>query len=312
LLLNGIAVVQLNCAEGDSWDWGSQWQWDSGQDRPFLRTLFRAMKEGSYGGLGKGVLNPDRLSISGYSVGAQMVSWMMQLHGTGALQADLGATLKAGALFAGGTYACYRYPPTPPPAWKPPPPPQPPGPLPINQCASCNVSNSCMTVGCSNDVVNLTGGSQPCCSYCCPANFTEQHYADNPEDYPTHPPSFLVQHSTLDENADACASRNYHATMLAHGGRSELALIAPEDERCYCVGVPNQTASKGSPLLGKCAGFLPGLPPPIPGRESFHPAGSPPADQGAYEDHSTERCVYHTMGHAAMVEPLTRFLLRYL
>jgi len=31
----------------------------------------------------------------------------------------------------------------------------------------------------------------------------------------------------------------------------------------------------------------------------------------AYEDFSTERCVYHAMGTADAVEPLTRFLLEY-
>jgi hypothetical protein len=32
---------------------------------------------------------------------------------------------------------------------------------------------------------------------------------------------------------------------------------------------------------------------------------------GAYEDHSTERCVSHTMGFAGMVEPITRFLMKH-
>ncbi len=32
----------------------------------------------------------------------------------------------------------------------------------------------------------------------------------------------------------------------------------------------------------------------------------------AYETYSTERCVRHAMGHADAVEPLTRFLTKYL
>ena len=65
--------------------------------------------------------------------------------------------------------------------------------------------------------------------------FTEQHYKDHPEDYKTHPATFLVQHSTLDENADTCAARNYHAEMIAHGGDSTLMLVPANQERCYCT-----------------------------------------------------------------------------
>jgi hypothetical protein len=54
-------------------------QWWGGDDRPFLRTLFAQMHSGEFGGLGSGVLNPHRLSASGYSVGSQMVSWLMQV-----------------------------------------------------------------------------------------------------------------------------------------------------------------------------------------------------------------------------------------
>ena len=57
----------------DSWDWNSQTDWDTGEDRPFLTTLFRQWRSGAYGGLGPSVLNPERMGVSGYSVGAQMV-----------------------------------------------------------------------------------------------------------------------------------------------------------------------------------------------------------------------------------------------
>ena len=107
LLANGIAIVQINPAQGDSWV-GSAYTtsaWQQGDDRPFLQTLFGQMHSGEFGGLGAGVLNPHRLSVSGYSVGAQMVSWMIQVQATGEMTEQLNATVKAGAFFAGGTCA---------------------------------------------------------------------------------------------------------------------------------------------------------------------------------------------------------------
>ena len=49
------------------------------------------------------------------------------------------------------------------------------------QCSGCNASAECLQIGCSQDLAkhNIT----PCCQYCCPEAFTEQHYADHPEDY---------------------------------------------------------------------------------------------------------------------------------
>ena len=134
--------------------------------------------------------------------------------------------------------------------------------------------------------------------------------ADHPEDYPEHPPTFLVQHRNVDENADACAALNYHATMLAHGGRSEIAMIEPDQARCFCIGDPADPAAAGCPTASHCAKFLPGLRWLTEFRESFHVAGT--NISAAYEDFSTERCVYHAMGHADAVEPLTRFLVKYL
>jgi len=100
---------------------------------------------------------------------------MIQLHGTGELAA-MGATVKAGAFFGGGTYACYRYPPS---AFNPPDPMQPPA---LAQCANCNASAHCMVAGCSDKIKSLQLGPkpslQPCCAFCCPANFTEQHVSN--------------------------------------------------------------------------------------------------------------------------------------
>jgi len=58
----------------------------------------------------------------------------------------------------------------------------------------------------------------PCCQYCCPKGVTEQWYLDHPEDYKTHPPTFLAQmRGPIDINADLCAGKNYHETMLGTG-----------------------------------------------------------------------------------------------
>ena len=75
LLANGIAVVQVNTGSPDEWDWDSQKEWDDGEDKLFLTKMFAAWTDGTYGGLGKGVLNPNRMGVSGYSVGAQMVHY---------------------------------------------------------------------------------------------------------------------------------------------------------------------------------------------------------------------------------------------
>jgi hypothetical protein len=49
--------------------------------------------------------------------------------------------------------------------------------------------------GCSLD---FSGGvpskpEPPCCQLCCPTNVTEQWYLNHPDDYRTHPPTFLAQ-----------------------------------------------------------------------------------------------------------------------
>ena len=308
LLANGIAVVQINPQSGDSWDSpdGGGYAWEHGKDKPFLTKLFAQMQSGEYAGLGRGVLNVHRLSVSGYSVGAQMVSWLIQLQATGELR-SMGATLRAGAMFGGGSYGCYRVPLG---SYKDS------GPAPLAQCSNCNASSECWTVGHSSEILNLTG-KQPCCSYCCPQGFTEQHYADHPADYASHPPTFLVQATTVDENADADASINYHNEMRKHNAVSELWRIPVEQERCYCIGQRDDPAAVGSPLLDRCPQFLAGMAPYAPCNISEHgwcrPVICNPATHecGAYEDHTYERCVSHSMGFAGMVEPLTRFLMKH-
>jgi PKHD-type hydroxylase len=54
---------------------------------------------------------------------------------------------------------------------------------------------------------------------CCPSDLTEDFFWYNPQDYPRHPPTLLVQ-SVGDNDADVDAARFYHQTMLAHGATS--------------------------------------------------------------------------------------------
>ena len=93
------------------------------------------------------------------------------------------------------------------------------------------------------------------------------------------------------------------------------------DERCYCMGEEGEKAGAGSPDSKYCPGFLPGLAPctkPAPPPRALRPqhSGTPcfydPTHNtsGLYEDHSTQRCVYHGMRFPEMVVPLVSFLMR--
>ena len=207
------------------------------------------------------------------------------------------------------------------------------------QCKHCNASQECFEIGCSQDL--LARNVTPCCQYCCPEHFTEQHYKDHPDDYKTHPATFLVQHSTLDENADTCAARNYHAEMVQHGGDSTMMLVPPEQERCYCLGKRGVEADELSPYLDTCKGFLPGigntsctLPPGSRGSSKHFRGGSeaPGSSGGAVllresgafsngngkqqslsdecQQFDSQRCVMHLMAFGGMVVPHTEFALR--
>ena len=113
---------------------------------------------------------------------------------------------------------------------------------------------------------------------CCPENFTEPFYDTHKSEYPNHPPTFLTQ-TTVDEGADSCAARHYHETMIANGGRSRLAIVPLDQQRCYSIGNP------GDPTL------------PV-GQNLSQFCSSP-----------NMTSINHTQGFSAMVEPLTRFLL---
>eukprot|EP01052_Picozoa_sp_SAG31_P016165 SAG31_NODE_1061_length_10108_cov_5.521930_7_plen_142_part_00 len=74
----------------------------------------------------------------------------------------------------------------------------------------------------------------------------------------------VLQATTVDENADADASVNYHNAMVANNGTSELWRIPPEHERCYCIGQADDPAAVDSPLLGQCPKFSGGMAPVPP------------------------------------------------
>ena len=102
LLANGIAVVQLNPYTSDTWEWYTpDLPIGGGLDQPYFAVLFEMMKNGSYANLGAGVLDVSKLIVSGYSSGAQMASWMINLQGHSALPS--GVNIAAAVMYSGGS-----------------------------------------------------------------------------------------------------------------------------------------------------------------------------------------------------------------
>ena len=80
--------------------------------------------------------------------------------------------------------------------------------------------------------------------------------------------------------------RVWWETQPAGGGglrqvESELVLVTPEYERCYCIGDPNDPAAAGSPYSKYCL-----------------------------HDKMNWNCFTHEMGFAEMVVPSVKFLLK--
>ena len=229
-------------------------EWDGGYDQPFFRRLAQA-----FGGGGPlAALNAQRVAFRGFSGSAQMVSWLFELSARGSLP---GFNIGAGVFMAGGSYACYGSPGR-------------------GSCAHCNSSDGTQDpagLGCSTTAAER-GLAQPYCQFCCPTNFTEEHYESH--SYASHPASFLIQ-TEFDSGADSCAARHYHEAMRANGATSELHIVPLDQQRCYSVGNP------GDPTV-------------------------PVADR-RFQRFCSNRSltsINHTMGFSSMVEPLTRFLLR--
>ena len=271
LLANGIAILVVNPYAGDTWEWDDPaLPAGTGLDQPFFSALFGSIQNGTYGSLPAGSLNTGQLFFSGFSDGAQMTSWLIELQARQQLPA--GVKLAAGVLISGGSHRCYFSPPDA-----------------VSNCAACTDTQGDCGGGSGSRGCSLT--AEPlCCSYCCPANYTEDFYSAHPAAYATHPPCFLAQSGHSDFNADLCAAKVYYETLQAHGVMSELVLLPKADAQCACVGGPEALSAEGraSPLARECP-----LKPP-----------EPSGDRG--------NCVDHVSGFAAMVVPLTEFMLKVL
>ena len=94
-------------------------------------------------------------------------------------------------------------------------------------------------------------------------------------------PSCCEKLSAVECPVHSCAARHYHEAMVANGGRSELAIVPLDQQRCYSIGVP------GDPTL---------------------PAGQ---NLSRFCSSPNMTSINHTQGFSGMVEPLTRFLLKH-
>lgn len=278
LIANGIAVLQLNPRSTDTWDNTPAW-WNGtapkgqgGRDRVWLPKFFEQMQSGAFG-----PLDASKLVLHGWSGGAQMVSWMIQILATSGPQLFPGVTLKGGVMLSGGSYACYNdvhsnYGPS----------------EPVGTCQGCTEGGPSHCAGdpkCSS----CSAAVQPYCQQCCPQGYTEQFYEDHPDRWIEHPPIFLGQTSSSDTHADLCACKNYHETLISNGVRSELHLVPTADEKCFCVGTPGEPTASGSPYAAKCSL-------PTWGKKCSTMGGE-------------NCCIAHTQGFAAMVEPAAEFVL---
>jgi hypothetical protein len=111
------------------------------------------MQLGRYGGLPVGTFNTGKSIFSGFSDGAQMTSWLIELRARKELPPGL--DIVAGVFLSGGSHRCYMSPPDA-----------------VSNCATCSDTAGNCGGGSGSRGCSLTA-SPLCCSYCCPANFTE-------------------------------------------------------------------------------------------------------------------------------------------
>lgn len=278
LVANKVAVLQLNPRYTDLWDNSPLW-WDGrdpsgygGADKLWLTSFFAQLKAGRFG-----PLDASNTVLHGWSGGAQMVSWMTQVLAVNGTALFPGVSVKGGVMLSGGSYTCYNDKQS-----------REGGMEPVGTCKGCVEGGP---EHCQDDAKcsSCDAAIQPYCDQCCPRNFTEQFYHDHPDQWPSHPPMFLGQTSSVDNHADLCACKNYHETLVAHGVKSELHLVPKGDEACFCVGTPLEPAAAGSPWASECKK-------PDWGKHCSTMGG-------------TDCCITHTQGFAAMVEPATQFVL---
>eukprot|EP00040_Diaphanoeca_grandis_P037211 m.241394 g.241394 ORF g.241394 m.241394 type:complete len:483 (+) comp33773_c3_seq1:882-2330(+) len=278
LLSNGVAVFNVNPIQEDSWDafdlaWEGKTTGYGGVDKPFLQLLFQEMTVGKFG-----AVDMSQIVIRGWSSGAQMVSWLFEVTAQNSTLFQSVPKFAGGVFLSGGSYACYNdaqgSPAVPP----------------VGSCATCTEGGP---DHCADDpkCSSCAEGSQPYCQQCCPKNYTEQWYEDHADQYHTHPPVFLAQTSTSDTHADLCACKNYYNSMQARAPSvmSQLVLVAKEDESCFCVGNPNNTAAAGSPFASSCSK-------PTWGTQCGEMGGP-------------DCCITHTYGFADMILPATKFVI---
>eukprot|EP01051_Picozoa_sp_SAG22_P001329 SAG22_NODE_51_length_24458_cov_19.853161_9_plen_526_part_00 len=278
LLANGVAVVVVNPFTEDSWDAGPWWWGTSigGGDQPFFAKLFPLIAAGKFG-----KLDLKRTVVRGWSGGAQMVSWLMQVAASNAT-AFPDMQIKGGVMLSGGSYECYNDPQDP--TLQPPP-------QPVGSCASCTEGGPSHCDSTADPKCDsCTAGVKTYCQQCCPKNFTEQHFHDKPAAYSEHPPVFLAQTSKSDNHADLCACKNYYNTLLANGVKgSQLVLMPAKDEKCFCIGNSAEPTAAGSPYSHYCDAEW---------------GGSQCGVMGG-----NHCCIGHTLGFASMVEPATKWAL---
>eukprot|EP00911_Craspedida_sp_UC1_P000831 UC1_evm1s637 len=204
-----------------------------------------------------------------------MVSWFYQMQATNTLPA--GITIVGGLMMSGGSYQCYNDPKDPD--------------MPVTPVTTCK---GCMEGGPSHCYSTQDPHCDSCnpavvpyCQQCCPKNYTEDFYLQNPTKWTAHPPTFLGQTSLQDDHADLCATRNYYQTLKANGVRAALMVVPKADLRCSCIGTPGNAAAAGSPYSSHCD-------------SSWKTCAS-------LEDQNC--CISHTLGFADMVVPATQFVL---
>eukprot|EP01065_Artemidia_motanka_P035289 TRINITY_DN43203_c0_g1_i1.p1 TRINITY_DN43203_c0_g1~~TRINITY_DN43203_c0_g1_i1.p1 ORF type:complete len:397 (+),score=126.30 TRINITY_DN43203_c0_g1_i1:75-1265(+) len=267
LVSNGVAVLVVNPHELNGWQYNKQRNestWEDGTDRLLLAELSRMMKSGELG-----PLDASRVVFRGWSGGAAMVSWTAQLAATG----QLGFTMKGGVHLSGGSYNSYATPP-----------------YAHGVCAHCNVSCNVswgQPGGCSTRPQTWPEGTTtPCCDYCAPTDYAEAFYDENPGEWASHPPAFLAQLATRDDNADLCAAQNYHDTLRKHGVESELVLVDERFQDCFCLGYGSDPAAAGSPYSNYTC------------TTTWKPG-----------EQQRILCLQHAMAFAGMVEPVVKFVL---
>jgi hypothetical protein len=290
MVANGIAVLCVNPVSIDSWDAGP-WYWGPGVDRPYLSALFAHLKTGA-----KGPLNLQKITVRGYSSGAQMVSWLFEVQANPRYTWNKefpGVTSRGGVLMSGGTYQCYSDPQDP----------QYPA-QPIGSCKGCTSPSPGFCSPANADGFNATKCSTcdtsvtPYCGQCCPRNYTEAWFEDDHTRYARHPAVLLAQASLSDNHADLCASRNYYEALEAHNvPNCKRVLMTREQQRCFCVGDKDDPASVGSPTRGLC---------------DDPDFGNVTRCAARGNGNAPNCCISHTLGFAGAVLPATKWAIRVL